>query len=97
MKLYITFDSAHIEPAAKRGLTASANGWWEVIAPNYAVARAVAWAAFDGVFAFDYDEYEWDPKWYPLGCMGTITVGQQAPIEHLVVDDGEIINLFVEE
>lgn len=79
MKIYITFGSAHVERNAQRGLTVSTDGWWEVEAPNYKVARAVAWAAFDGIFAFDYTEDNWDPKWYHLGCLGRITITEGTP------------------
>lgn len=73
-KIYITFGSAHVERNAARGLPCSMDGWWEVEAPSYAVARAVADAAFQSVYAFDYTESNWDPHWYPLGCIGTISI-----------------------
>lgn len=48
------------------------DGWFEIEAPTYEEARIKAFDFFDTKWANLYEEDDFEPKFFPLGCLGRI-------------------------
>lgn len=67
---YVTFGPGHrrAEP-----IEITYQGWVEVLAPAEMEARRMVMAELGRRWSFIYAEKDFEPKWYPLGRLATLT------------------------
>jgi hypothetical protein len=72
---YITFGVQYAHerhPRAINGVYPHPDGWFEIKRHTWLEAHEAAMAAFDGKFAFLYDEQHWSTEWFPAGKLGEL-------------------------
>ncbi len=74
---YVTFGQRYAREEHPDLPNAHPDGWLEVWAESYDLARLLTFALLGSRWSNIHDEQDWEPEWYPAGRLATVRWADQ--------------------